>query len=172
MHVIEFVGMPRAGKTTQLRLLEEYLRGRGLKVGVINDRGRSHPVATPPGESLAYVIVLAAIALDEYFLHESVDVLLMDRGFTDVAVWAEVYHSLGFITKREKEALRAVFERFTKRVVLVLNFQVDPDTALKRHIDSDESHSTDDIGMTRPILMQLQEAYGRVVLNSSLRLRD
>lgn len=162
MQVIEFLGMPRAGKTTQIRLLEEYLRDRGLIVGIINDRGRSHPVATPPEESLAYVIALASIALDEYFLHEDVDVLLMDRGFTDIAVWAEVYYSLGRITKREREALEATFERFTKRVTLVLNFQIDPDTALKRHLDSNESHAPDDIGMARPFLVHLQKAYGKV----------
>ena len=162
MRIIEFVRMPRAGKTTQMRLLEEYLKEKGLKVGVINDRGRGHSVATPPGESLAYVIALASIALDEYFLHRDVDVLLVDRGFSDIAVWAEVYYSRGTITKREQAALVALFERFTQQVSLVLNFQVDPDTAVKRHLDSKESHASDTVGVEKSFLVDLEQAYSKV----------
>lgn len=162
MQIIEFLGMPRAGKTTQICLLREFLEDKGYKVGVIEDRGRGHSVATPPHESLAYVTVLSAIALDEYFLHKNMDFLLVDRGFNDVAAWAELYSTLGAITKKEQEALVTIYERFAMHVSLTLNFEVDPGISIARHQTSRKHQIVDEIGMQESLLAELSKAYKRV----------
>lgn len=41
MKVIEFVGMARAGKTTQINLLKSYLESKGFAVTVLTDRERA-----------------------------------------------------------------------------------------------------------------------------------
>lgn len=53
------------------------------------------------------------------------------------------------------------------RYRFVLNFQVDPDTALKRHLESKESHISDTVGVERSFLVDLEQAYDKVFPSDS-----
>lgn len=64
MKVIEFLGMARAGKTTQINLLKKHLQKQGFKVAVLTDRERASSLATPPTEGLAYTLVFFENAID------------------------------------------------------------------------------------------------------------
>jgi len=157
--IIEFIGMPRAGKTTQLTLLAQHLRAEGYSVATITDRGREE-LAVPPAESLAYVITLASLALQRKFQYAHHDFLLVDRGLNDVIAWADCYLALQKITAREQAALKAVFERFAREVSLTLNLQISVPEALVRHRNVlSEHNAADDQALNEPFLTVLQQSY-------------
>jgi molybdopterin-guanine dinucleotide biosynthesis protein len=54
MKLVEFIGQARAGKTTQINRLRDFLVAQGKSVAVLTDRERAQSLATPPSESLAY----------------------------------------------------------------------------------------------------------------------
>ncbi|HEU4966882.1 MAG TPA: hypothetical protein VFT53_05400 [Candidatus Saccharimonadales bacterium] len=161
MHIIEFVGMPRAGKTTQLNLLKSCLRNHGHTVEVIDDRVRASQVAAPFTNSLAYVMSFATTALNERHRHKDIDFLLIDRGFNDVRVWADFYAQIGNITAREKDGLTYIFDRFAQQVTLTLNFQVPVEKSIKRHLRIGNTITADDLIMNEGNLRILKHAYER-----------
>jgi len=159
MQMIEFVGMPRAGKTTQIELLENRLKDKGRSVAVIDDRTRASRLHVPVAESLAYVVAFASCALDQSFEHADTDFLLIDRGFNDVRVWADFYNDLKRITPTERDALKVTFGRFALQVALTLDFQVPVDEAIRRHSGLGHTIEADELVMAEPKLRVLKQAY-------------
>lgn len=165
MKVFEFIGMPRAGKTTQIERLKSYLEAQGSKVVVFTDRERAESIKTPPTEGLAYTLVFFTLAVEAYYRYRTdCDYLLIDRGFNDVAVWADVRFASGEISDQEADGLRQTFEKFKKLVDKTFYFDVSMETSLKRHART-EHQAVDDVAMNKVWLGKLQTAY-----NSNLSL--
>jgi len=138
MKIIEFLGMARAGKTTQIDRLKSHLVSKGLRVAVLTDRERAQTLKTSPSEGLAYTLTFFSAAVESYFEHlGKVDYLLIDRGFNDVAVWSDVRFALGEISEEESTALKTVFSRFTKMVDRTFYFKLPVEVGLSRHEETE-----------------------------------
>ena len=160
MKVIEFLGMPRAGKTTQLRGLETYLKKRGNKVDVLWDRERALELLTPPDQAMAYQLVFFSYVIEEYYKaqKEIVDYFIIDRGFQDALVWADVLHFLGDFTEKEKEANKECFSKLVNFVDKTFYFSLPLDVVMKRH-DNAEHEAVDDVAMNMKYMEALEKAY-------------
>jgi thymidylate kinase len=162
MKIIEFLGMARAGKTTQLNLLQKYLEAKGYRVVVLTDRERGESLHTPPSESLAYLLTFFSAVIEFVFEHKDrADYLLIDRGFADVAVWADVHVAIGNMTPEECEAVKVSFARFAEMVDKTFFFDVPVDVALERHEQGKEHQTVDDLAMNRKWLDVLADAYAK-----------
>ena len=161
MKVIEFCGMPRAGKTTQVMRLKSFLESKGYKVGLVSDRARSEAVKVRPIESLGYIIVFFGLALEAYFEHlPAHDFLLIDRGFNDAITWADVRLRLKVITREECDAFVTCFAPYRKLSDIVFRFDVTVDEAMERHEASGDDLDVDKVAMNRQWLETIQASYG------------
>ncbi len=160
MKVIEFLGMPRAGKTTQINRLQARLKKDGWRVAVLTDRIRAENIRTPVSEGMAYTLVFFSQAIEFYYESlDNIDYLLIDRGFVDVSVWADVHVGLGDFTPDQAESLKVCFRPFTRLVEKTLYFQVPIDIALQRHEAGGEHQAVDDVAMNRTWLELLEASY-------------
>src|SRR3989338_2375730 len=122
--VIEFLGMPRSGKTTQINLLHSALEKKGFTVALISDRERLGSVHVPISQTMAFQCVFYGKVADEYFKHKGkVDYILIDRGFNDVAVWSDVLYNLNKINLTERKSLVTCWEKL-KQVDRLFYFSV------------------------------------------------
>ncbi len=159
MKTIEFLGMARAGKTTQINLLKKYLQKQGYKVAVLTDRERASSLATPPTEGLAYTLVFFAAVVEAYYKHkDKVDYLLIDRGIFDVPVWADVRRHFKEISIAENQALKTTFKRFQKFVDGIIYFENAIDLSLDRHTKT-KQEAVDEVAMNAPWLKVLANSY-------------
>ncbi|HLD39835.1 MAG TPA: hypothetical protein VJB13_01720 [Candidatus Nanoarchaeia archaeon] len=131
--VIEFIGIGRAGKSTQVRLLKNALIKKGHSVKVITDRQRASTIHVPVTEYIGYKIVFAAKALDQYFSYKDKnDFIIVERGFHDIAVWFDAEKRLSHIQPIRANELRNTFLEYTKAVDKVIFLDVTPQKAAER----------------------------------------
>mgnify|MGYP001587709298 CR=1 FL=1 len=158
-YLIEFLGMPRAGKTTQIKLLKKYFESRGKKVHVISDRERAARMYTPPDEPIAYDLVIPALGLEAYFKHrDKVDVIIADRGFQDGRIWFDIKGRLGEIPLKRAKQLKDTFLEYENLADCTICMMVDPTTAVGRHQNT-KHMKVDDLGLSLPYLNALVKSY-------------
>lgn len=115
--IIEFIGMGRAGKTTQINLLKDNLEQKGYSVKIITDRERASKLSIPHTELIGYKIVFAAKALDELFKYKKqFDFILIERGFNDAIVWFDAEQELRNISSERVSQLRDTFIEYANQV--------------------------------------------------------
>jgi len=159
MKLIEFVGMPRSGKTTQAELLKKALEARGKSVVLLTDRERMASLSTPPQESLAFALAFYGQLLDAYYRYkDQSEILIVDRGWSDAAVWADVYREMMTVTDEEAAGLAACFGRFARLATAVVCMTVAPETSLARHGET-LHEQVDDVAMNPEWLAALSSAY-------------
>jgi thymidylate kinase len=159
MSLIEFVGMPRSGKTTQAELLKKALEARGKSARLLTDRERMARLAVPPQESLAFALAFYGQLLDAYWrAKDAGDILIVDRGWSDAPVWADVYRAMKAVDEAEAAALAGCFARFARLSTAVVCMTVPPETSLARH-GATLHESVDDVAMNPDWLSALSRAY-------------
>ena len=159
MKIIEFLGIPRAGKTTQIKLLSKFLQNRGKKVLVLTDRERARNLFTPPTEGLAYTLLFFSQVIESYFKNkDKVDYLLIDRGIFDVVVWSDVRLHFKEITRKECESLKVIFKRFRNLIDATIYFKSFHETSIQRHTYT-KHEVVDDVAMNKKWLYALSVAY-------------
>lgn len=161
MKLIEFVGMPRSGKSTQAGLLKKALDLRGRTAIMLGDRERMARLSVPPQESLAFALAFYGQLLDAYYRYDGqAEVLIVDRGWSDAPVWADVYRALKVVSDGEADALAGCFGRFARLTTAVIDMAVPPEVALARH-RATLHEQVDDVAMNPEWLEALAQAYSR-----------
>jgi thymidylate kinase len=159
MKLIEFVGMPRSGKSTQAELLKKELETRGKSVLLLTDREHMARLAVPPQESLAFALSYYGQLLDSYYTYkDKADVMIIDRGWSDVAVWADVYRAMKVVTEEESDALVGCFGRFARLATAVVVIRLAPEVSLERH-RATLHEQVDEVAMNPDWLTALAAAY-------------
>lgn len=159
MKLIEFVGMPRSGKSTQAELLRKALEARGKGAVMLGDRERMAQLAVPPQESLAFALAFYGQLLDAYYRYEDqTEYLIVDRGWSDAAVWADVYRALKTVTDEEAAALAECYGRFARMATATIHMSVSAEVALARH-RATLHENVDDVAMNPEWLSALAAAY-------------
>ncbi len=161
MKVIEFVGQARAGKTTQVLLLKEYLEQNGYRVTVSLDRDRAKQVHAPVSDCLAFNLIFHSKVIDEYYRAKNsntIDFFIVDRGFCDVAIWATVLYRLKQISKQERDAYTTCWQRFRKLVNLTFYFNI-PLPILFARQKNLPTEDVDDVIMNHTWMKTLGDVY-------------
>ena len=158
--VIEFLGQARSGKTTQVNLLYKHLTKQGYKVALITDRKRLRQVHVPFSEAVSFQLVFHAKVIDNYYQYKDrVDFLLIDRGFVDLAVWAEVLYSLKKISREERDALTVCWKKLRNLVDITLYFSVPLNLLFERQKNL-KKEPVDTVFLNRTWMGALEKAYG------------
>ncbi len=162
MRVIEFVGPPGAGKSTQIEALIARCQAKGLTAVTTSDRGRIERTHTPPADRLMFHVVVASQAVECYHAHrqsaQPPDVLFLDRGWNDVRIWSEFDCGRGSISSQERLALQTVFSHYYKLVERTVYMTVEPELSLERH-KGRKQLAADDLAMQPDFLKGLHKAY-------------
>lgn len=91
--LVEFAGLPAAGKTTATRVLHAYLTDRGYRCRVVPEAAANSPLPSLKRSWLFNAWTLCHTVCD--VLKESgseSNVVLIDRGFVDSLGWIEWFH--------------------------------------------------------------------------------
>lgn len=159
MKIVEFVGMPRSGKSTQAELLRKALEARGISAIALGDRERMSQLSAPPQESLAFALAFYGQLVDAYYRNRGLaDVLIVDRGWNDAPVWADVYRRMKTVSDAEATALAECFGRFARLATAVIHMTVPAALSLERH-RATLHEGVDDVAMNHDWLHALEAAY-------------
>lgn len=137
--VIEFAGVPKAGKTTTLNHVQAFLRRCGFRVEVVIERASVCPIRDKKHFNFNVWTACTTLAqvLDKTQIPprpDDPDILILDRGIFDSIWWLALMEQLFRIRKEE----RTLIERFLliddwrKRLTGVIVMTTEPKDALKR----------------------------------------
>ncbi|MBT3181175.1 MAG: hypothetical protein HN337_01560 [Deltaproteobacteria bacterium] len=157
--LIEFMGMPRSGKTTQINFLKKKLLKKGFSVKVLGDRVRAARIQTPPAERIAFELIYFSKALEEYFRYNGkYDYILMDRGPNDSTIWFDIERILGNCASKRTSELKKTYWDYRGAAYQTFCMMIDVEMAIIRH--SRTKHmKVDDLAMSKKYLTAIHKAY-------------
>jgi predicted NUDIX family phosphoesterase len=137
--VIEFAGVPKAGKTTTLNHVQAFLRRCGFRVEVVVERASVCPIRDKRHAN--FNVWTACTTLSQILEKtqtpprpDDPDILILDRGIFDSIWWFGLMERLARIRRQDRD----LFERFFltndwgKRVTGVIVMTTKPEDALSR----------------------------------------
>ena len=137
--VLEFSGMPKAGKTTVITHLHAFLRRCGFRTEVVVERASVCPIRD---KKHAHFNIWTACTTLSQLLEKTQDppstsdphILILDRGIFDAILWMTMLEDLARIRPEQ----RKIVERFLsiddwrKRITAVFMMTVSPEKAMER----------------------------------------
>lgn len=129
---IEFMGMPKAGKTTQMEILESNLKEKGYTVRCIYEGARVSPLDKKDYflfNSWSFNNTTNKIL--EAKLYDT-DYILIDRGVYDHTAFSKALRKSNRITSKEADDSISYFRHFYDIEDLVFLFAVPPEVSLRR----------------------------------------
>lgn len=108
--VIEFAGMPKAGKTTTLNAIHGFLKRCGFKVETVIERASVCPIRDK--KHFNFNVWTACTSLTQILEKtqdppsgSDPDILILDRGIFDALSWLSMMEKMGRLRKEERETI-------------------------------------------------------------------
>lgn len=137
--VIEFAGVPKAGKSSTIGQLHGFLKRCGFKVKTVVERASVCPVRDKKHVTFNIWTACTTLALiientQDPPRPDDPDILLLDRGIFDSVCWLTMMNRLKRITTadREKAERFLLVEEWRRRISAVILLMVSPEEALVR----------------------------------------
>ncbi|MEM8613785.1 MAG: hypothetical protein AAGF93_17300 [Cyanobacteria bacterium P01_H01_bin.105] len=134
--IIEFAGLPAAGKTTIIQLLEKYLRDRNINCQLIGTASTVSPISNYKTDWTfdVWSICRSIMKLIEVSNIEDNEWIIVERGLIDSLCWLKWFRDSGHITTSEFEIIKefALIAEWLNKIDLVIVLQVELATALAR----------------------------------------
>jgi predicted NUDIX family phosphoesterase len=137
--VIEFAGVPKAGKTSTLNQVQAFLKRCGFATSVVVERASVCPIRDKKHANFNIWTACTTLAqiLEKTQVpprSEDPDILILDRGLFDSIWWLELMERLARIRKAEREDVERFLlsDEWRHRVSGVIVMTVRPEDALKR----------------------------------------
>jgi predicted NUDIX family phosphoesterase len=137
--VVEFAGVPKAGKTSTLNHIYAFLRRCGFRCEVVVERASVCPIRDK--RHFNFNIWTACTTLSQLLdksqnppRDDDPDILFLDRGIFDTVCWLALLERLGRITSEDRAKADAFFliNDWTARVSGVIAMSTTPEDALAR----------------------------------------
>jgi hypothetical protein len=135
--VIEFAGVPKAGKTTTLNHIQAFLRRCGFRVEVVVERASVCPIRDKKHSNFNVWTACTTLAqvLDKTQIPprpDDPDILILDRGIFDSIWWLVLMERLVRIRRDERELIERflLIEAWRKRLTGVVVMTTDPKRCL------------------------------------------
>lgn len=137
--VIEFAGVPKAGKTSTLNHVYAFLRRCGFKCEVVVERASVCPIRDK--KHFNFNVWTACTTLSQLLEKtqnpprpDDPDILFLDRGVFDALCWLTLLEKLERITPADRKSADAflLIDDWTARVSGVIAMSANPDDALAR----------------------------------------
>src|SRR5712691_11799463 len=109
-YFFEFAGMPQGGKTTVMKIVRDFLQGRGYPITDYRGGSRYSPLYTAPIQDLNlslacnavnFTISATGIKKEEYKIY------LLDRGLIDRCIFTDTLVKQRKVSKTEAEKIKA-----------------------------------------------------------------
>lgn len=133
--IVEFSGMPKAGKTTIVNSLALFLRRNGISTVVVAERASMSPIKNKHHADFNLWTGCTSLANMIRFRRSNDEmVIILDRGIFDSLVWFNSLNMRGKLSDGDLEALENFFlmNRWTKDVDLVICMKTNVSKALER----------------------------------------
>jgi hypothetical protein len=137
--VIEFAGVPKAGKTSTISQIQTFLKRCGFRVKVVVERASVCPIRDK--KHFTFNVWTAATTLAQ-ILENTQDppkaddphILILDRGLFDSIAWLTMMERLSRITPSERDVITKFLlsDEWRKRITGVIVMTVSPDVAMVR----------------------------------------
>lgn len=164
--VIEFSGSPKAGKTSCINALKQFLKRNGFEVEVIQERASVCPVNDKHSPMFNIWTACTSIASLIGILENkksTCDVVILDRGIFDSLCWFEWLEEQGKMDNSFREIVCNLLLRneFVSKIDIVFSFTVEPEISIKREF---ASLLTDELGtiMNETVLKEYLKAIEEV----------
>ncbi len=137
--VVEFAGVPKAGKTSTLNHVYAFLRRCGFKCEVVVERASVCPIRDK--RHFNFNVWTACTTLSQLLdktqnppREDDPDILFLDRGIFDAVCWLTLLERLGRITPEDRAKADAflLIEDWTARISGVIAMSTTPEDALSR----------------------------------------
>lgn len=132
--VLELAGTPKAGKSTQLGVLRDFLKQAGFEVSVMKERAADCPIAMKGHFFFNVWTSTTMLAQVLANLDTRAELLILDRGFFDSLVWLELQYKRGQVSDEEKEIFEQfmLLKRWRKLTDHTVLLTADPEKAMER----------------------------------------
>ncbi len=133
MYVIEFYGMPKAGKSTQIDILETYFkREKQKKVRVVHEGARICPIDKE--DRFHYNIWSLNNTINRIIetKKQSFDYVLIDRGVIDHIAFTQALYKSKYITKKQMEITISYAKQFIGLEDIAFCCFMDPEETIDR----------------------------------------
>ncbi len=135
MMVVELWGTPKAGKSTMLAMIRDFLKRNGWKVTA---RPEGAEVVDFPRTTPHYNLQTCRYAMTELFTHLFGDweAIILDRGLKDGEVWMDYWLGKNKLSKEDHAAIVGGYNASILRNLFDLHLCMvcDPQTALDREL--------------------------------------
>jgi len=165
-YVVEFAGLPRAGKSECISIVEHFLRRNKVPVATPLEGARQAPEHLKES-LLAYNAWTATYAIRQILEvstfdppHPSPSIVLLDRGLFDATAWFQCLRNRKEITEDERHALCSFLRlgAWKRRVRKVFFFHCGHDTSMEREYKYKLLQEAGKVLRT-PFLKELRAAY-------------
>ena len=139
--IIEFCGIPKAGKTSSITALNIFLKRNGFKTTILTERASICPISDK--ESPVFNVWTCSATINE--INEkmdeantasegNLDIILCDRGIFDALCWFRWLKSRDKMSEEEYDVLTqfAMLNRWQKNIDLVYIFLTTPEESIRR----------------------------------------
>jgi predicted NUDIX family phosphoesterase len=137
--VLEFAGVPKAGKTSTIWALQAFLKRCGFKVQVLAERAAICPIKDKAHPNFnVWTVCTTLVEILEKTQdpprEDDPQILILDRGLFDALCWLTLMEKLGRVRHREYQILEDFLriDDWRKRISAVFVMTVSPEDALKR----------------------------------------
>lgn len=139
--VIEFAGVPKAGKTSTIAQVHTFLKRCGFRVQVVVERASVCPIKDK--KHFTFNVWTACTTLAQILEHtqdpprpDDPQVLILDRGLFDSVAWLALMEGLNRIRHNEREVIEqfALCDEWRKRITGVIVMTVAPGVAMEREV--------------------------------------
>lgn len=131
--VIEFMGLPRTGKTTTVEAITERLGEIGINSSIIQERASVCPVQDKMSPLFNYWTAISQMKEYVEACDKNVNVLLADRGIIDSAVWLYFKNQDGSFDEEVECFEPLIHNRFVREsTTIAIFFNCDIDIVLNR----------------------------------------
>lgn len=137
--VLEFAGVPKAGKTTTLNQIHAFLKRCGFRVEVVVERASVCPIRDKKHAN--FNVWTACTTLSQILQKtqtparpDDPDILILDRGLFDAVCWFAVMERLARIRRAEREQIEQflLMEDWRRRITGVIVMTAAPRVSMQR----------------------------------------
>ena len=141
--VIEFAGVPKAGKTTTLNTIHGFLKRCGFKVETVIERASVCPIRDK--KHFNFNVWTACTSLTQILEKtqdppspNDPDILILDRGIFDALSWLSMMEKMGRLRKEEREIIEKflLIPDWRERIAGVIVMKAGPEDAMEREMST------------------------------------
>ncbi len=167
MSIVEFMGMPAAGKSTQVKLLIPELDKKGLTYTLFSVEEVKLEDSDVNGDIHKFDEKINRVRRKRYnsWIKDTTNYLILDRGFYDNQVWGPTLYENGIISESQRDNLVRITREDVPEMDKVFLFLAPPVVSKSRRPEPREGVSIDNNGMNNDMLRVLYENYNTMYDN-------